>query len=379
MGGDHAPAAVIAGAVAAVRDHGVRLVLVGQAPRIRRELDRHGVAGEIPIVHADEALDMGEGALASWRKPRSSVAIACHLIKQGRASALVSAGSTAGVVATSRLRLKGQQGVMRPAIAVTLPTEPRPTVLLDAGATADVKPETLVQFAALGTAYAQVRLGLERPRVGLLTIGAEPGKGNKLAKRAHELLAAGHHDVEFAGNVEGHDLLTGAVDVVVTDGFTGNVALKTMEGTVRMAFGELRAAMTASRTAKVGALLQRRRLQALRDRLDSDTYGGGVLLGLNGTVVIAHGAAEERAVTAACRLAHDLAAGRIVDRVRDQIAATRTSRFGRWTHGERDHADAEHEDGAAPPPGPVAEEPAEPVPNPAVPPVAEVLERPEQP
>ncbi|WP_157432050.1 phosphate acyltransferase PlsX, partial [Actinomadura hibisca] len=336
MGGDHAPEEIVAGAVAAVREHGVRLLLVGQAPRIRRELDRLGVAGEIPIVHAEEALDMGEGALASWRKPRSSVAIACHLIKQGRASALVSAGSTAGVVATSRLRLKGQPGVLRPAIAVALPTRPRPTVLLDAGATADVKPETLVQFAALGTAYAQIRLGLERPRVGLLNIGAEAGKGNKLAKRAHELLSGGHHDVEFVGNVEGHDLLAGVVDVIVTDGFTGNVALKTMEGTVRTAFGEIRGAMTASRTAKVGALLQRRRLQELRDRLDSDTYGGGVLLGLNGTVVIAHGASRAKAITSACVLAYELAAGRIVERIREQIAATRTSRFPRWPHGDRD-------------------------------------------
>nr|WP_084000181.1 phosphate acyltransferase PlsX [Actinomadura kijaniata] len=336
MGGDHAPEEIIAGAVTAVREHGVPLVLVGQAPRIRRALDGLGVAGEIPIVHADEALDMGEGALASWRKPKSSIAIACHLIKQGRASALVSAGSTAGVVATARLRLRGQQGVMRPAIAVTLPTVPRPTVLLDAGATADVKPETLVQFAALGTAYAQIRLGLERPSVGLLNIGAESSKGNKLAKRAHELLASGNHAVEFAGNVEGHDLLRGIVDVIVTDGFTGNVALKTMEGTVRTAFHEMKQAVTGSRTAKVGAFLQRRRLVELRERLDSDTYGGGVLLGLNGTVVIAHGAARARAITSACVLAHELAAGRIVERIREQIAATRTSRFGRWTHGGDD-------------------------------------------
>ncbi|POM25602.1 Phosphate acyltransferase [Actinomadura rubteroloni] len=352
MGGDHAPGVVVAGAVAAVREHGVRLVLVGQAPRIRRELDRHGVVGEIPIVHADEALDMGEGALASWRKPRSSVAIACHLIKQGQASALVSAGSTAGIVATSRLRLKGQQGVLRPAIAVELPTLPRPTVLLDAGATADVKPETLLQFAALGTAYARIRLGLARPRVGLLTIGAEPGKGDKVTRRAHELLASGHHEIEFAGNVEGHDLLTGAVDVIVTDGFTGNVALKTMEGTVRMAFAELRSAMTASRTARVGALLQRRRLTELRDRLDSDTYGGGVLLGLNGTVVIAHGSARARAITSACVLAHALAAGRIVDRIREQVALTRTSRFGRRPHPEPE-----------PEPEPLPEEPPEPDPS----------------
>ncbi|MFD0691833.1 phosphate acyltransferase PlsX [Actinomadura fibrosa] len=360
MGGDHAPAEIIEGAVEAVRRHGVRLVLVGQAPRIRRELERHGVMGQIPIVHAEEALDMGEGALASWRKPRSSIAIACHLIKQGRASALVSAGSTAGVVATSRLRLKGQQGVMRPAIAVTLPTRPRPTVLLDAGATADIKPEGLVQFAALGTAYAQILLEVERPRVGLLTIGAEPGKGNKLTKRAHELLAGGTHGIEFAGNVEGHDLLRGDVEVIVTDGFTGNVALKTMEGTIRTAFSEIRTAMTSSPPARMGALLQRRRLQELRARLDPDTYGGGVLLGLNGTVVIAHGAARARAITAACDLAHRLAAGRIVERIRDQVAATRTSRFGRWTHGERDGGDRQEGDQPAaatvPAPAPAARE-----------------------
>ncbi|WP_131737110.1 phosphate acyltransferase PlsX [Actinomadura roseirufa] len=338
MGGDNAPGEIIAGAVEAVRSHGVRVVLVGQAPRIRRELDRYGGIGQIPVVHADEALDMGEGALASRRKPRSSIAIACHLIKQGRASALVSAGSTAGVVATSRLRLKGQQGVLRPAIAVTLPTSPRPTILLDAGATVDVKPEGLVQFAALGTAYARIVLGMERPRVGLLTIGAEPDKGDKATRRAHELLTGGNHGLEFAGNVEGHDLLRGEVEVIVTDGFTGNVALKTMEGTIRTAFEEIRAAMTATPAARMGALLQRRRLQELRDRLDPDTYGGGVLLGLNGTVVIAHGASEARAITSACELAHRLAAGRIVERIREQVAATRTSRFGRWTHGEREQA-----------------------------------------
>jgi phosphate acyltransferase len=338
MGGDNAPEEIVAGAVAAAGDHGVRLVLVGQAPRIRAELDRHGVAGEIPIVHADEALEMGEGALASWRKPRSSVAIACQLIKMGRAAALVSAGTTAGVVATARLRLKSQQGVIRPAIAVTLPTRPRPTVLLDAGATVDVKPESLVQFAALGTAYAQLRLGVAKPRVGLLTIGAEPGKGDKVVRRAHELLAGGNQGVEFAGNIEGDDLLRGKVDVVVTDGFTGNVALKTMEGAVRMAFAELQSTISASRPAQLGALLQRRRLAELRDRLDSETYGGGVLLGLNGTVVIAHGASAARAITAACLLGHELADGGIVDRIRDQVAATRTSRFGRRHAAEPDES-----------------------------------------
>lgn len=330
MGGDHAPSEIVAGAVQAVREHGIRLILVGRAPRIRAELDRLGAAGTIPIVHADEALDMGEGALASWRKPRSSIAIACHLIRQGRASALVSAGTTAGVVATSRLRLRGQHGVMRPAIVVTLPTQPRPTVLLDAGATADPKPEMLHQFAGLGVAYAQVALGVTRPRVGLLNIGSEPGKGDKLTRRGYELLAekppAGG---EFAGNVEGGDLLEGRVDVIVTDGFTGNVALKTMEGAARIMAAEVRSAITSTRRAKLGAALQRRPLRELRERFSADTYGGGVLLGLNGTVVIAHGASNARAINAACLLADDLAQGRIVERIRDQVVGPhRSPRFG---------------------------------------------------
>lgn len=339
MGGDHAPAEIVAGAVAAVRDHGASLVLVGQAAKIREQLERHHYAGKIPIVHAEEALAMDEGALASWRKPRSSVAVGCRLIRLGKASALVSAGTTAGVVVTSRLRLRAQHGVARPAIAVTLPTLPRPTILLDAGATVDVKPETLVQFAALGTAYAQIRLGVQRPRVGLLSIGAEPAKGNKVVRRAHELLAASPHDFEFSGNVEGDDLLGCKVDVVVTDGFTGNVALKTMEGAVSLAISELRQAITGSRTAKLGAMLQKRRLRELKERLDAESYGGGVLLGLNGTVVIAHGSSNARAITSACLLARDLAAGRIVDRIREQVAAPRASRFIRRPQGEREPSD----------------------------------------
>jgi phosphate acyltransferase len=334
MGGDHAPEEVVAGALMAAREHGVRLVLVGQAPRVRELLREHDAQGEVPVVHAEDALAMDEGALAGWRRPRSSVAVACHLIRRGHASALVSAGSTGGVVATSRLRLRGQPGVMRPALAVVLPTRPRPTVLLDAGATADPKPEMLVQFATLGTAYARIRLGTESPRVGLLTIGEEAGKGNKLTRRVYELLAADPPGIEFAGNVEGGDLLAGKVDVVVADGFTGNVALKTLEGAVRMTIEETRAAITASRTARTGALLQRRQLRRLRDRLDPETHGGGVLLGLNGTVVIAHGASRAPAVAAACVLARDLADGRIIERIGEGVAALRPHRFTRRAAGE---------------------------------------------
>jgi phosphate acyltransferase len=327
MGGDRGPAAVVAGAVAAARTEGIRLILVGDGPTIYDLLTEHGAAGEVPIAHADETLSMEEGAFASRRKPRSSIAICCRLIRSGQASAMVSAGTTAGVVSTARLRLRAQHGVLRPAIAVTLPTRPRPTVLLDAGATTDVKPEMLAQFAALGTAYAQVALGVAAPRVGLLTIGGEPGKGNKLTRRAYELLAA--IPVDFVGNIEGDDLLTGRADVIVSDGFTGNVALKSMEGAVRLAVDEVQAALTATRVARLAAVPHRRRLRELAQRLDSATYGGGVLLGLNGTVVIAHGGSNARAITSACALARDLCAGDIVELIKERILATRLPRFGR--------------------------------------------------
>jgi glycerol-3-phosphate acyltransferase PlsX len=200
-------------------------------------------------------------------------------------------------------------------------------VLLDAGVTADAKPEMLVQFAALGTAYAQVALGVEEPRVGLLTIGVEPGKGNKMIRRAHELLAA--TQLDFTGNIEGDDLLTGKVDVIVTDGFTGNVTLKAMEGAVRLTFSELRSAITATPAARFAARVHRNRLRELSRRLNSETYGGGVLLGLNGTVVIAHGGSNARAIESACTLAYDLSTADIVERIRERVGATKTPRFGR--------------------------------------------------
>ncbi|GAA3808788.1 phosphate acyltransferase PlsX [Sphaerisporangium flaviroseum] len=319
MGGDNAPGEIVAGAVQAVREHGVAVVLVGAPRTVAEALAEHDATGEIPIVRAEETISMDEGALASLRRPRSSIAVACHLVRRGDASAVVSAGSTAGVVATAKLRLRAQQGVLRPAIAVLLPTRPHPTVLLDAGATADVKPEILVQFAHLGVAYAETALAIERPRVGLLTIGGEAEKGNKLTKRAHELFAA-VPELNFTGNVEGHDLLNGVVDVIVTDGFTGNVALKTMEGAVRYAFTELRETLAAGRAARLGAMLQRNRLRDLRKRLDPEAYGGAVLLGLNGTVVIAHGSSTAKGIAAACVLASTLARKGTVSHIGERIA-----------------------------------------------------------
>jgi len=323
MGGDHAPDAIVAGALAAQREHGIRVALTGPAARLRQLLGGLGAIDEVQVVPAEDNLAMDEGALASLRRPRSSVAVACQLVRRGDAAAVVSAGSTGGIVATARLRLRSLPGVERPGLAVVLPTRPGRTVLIDAGATADPKPEMLVQFGQLGVAYAQTALGVSAPRVGLLTIGAEPGKGNKFTRRAHELLASdpphGALPLSFAGNVEGGDLLAGEVDVIVTDGFTGNVALKTLEGSIRFAATELRAAVTATRTARVGAFLQRRGLRELAARLDSESYGGAVLLGLGGTVVIAHGASTARAVTSACLLAADLACGEITEKITQRL------------------------------------------------------------
>lgn len=331
MGGDYAPEEIVLGAVDARRQHRIRTILTGPVAQLRPLLNGLGALGEIPIAPAEDIVGMDEGALASWRRPRSSIAVACQLVRRGQAAAAVSAGSTGGIVTAARLRLRGLPGVDRPGLAVVLPTHPSPTVLIDAGATADPKPEMLVQFAHLGVSYAQIALNVTSPRVGLLTIGAEPGKGNALTRRAHELLTAdpqhGALPVNFAGNVEGGDLMGGAVDVIVTDGFTGNVALKTLEGSIHYAAGELRTALTGTRTARLGAMLQRRGLRELNQRFDTESYGGAALLGLGGTVVIAHGASTAKAVTAACRLAASLARGDITEKIREGVGTAGERRF----------------------------------------------------
>ncbi len=331
MGGDHAPAEIVAGAVLAARDRGIPVLLTGRPGLLRPLLARHGALADIRIVPAEDSVAMDEGALASWRRPRSSIAVACQLVRRGQADAVVSAGSTGGVVSTARLRLRPLYSVLRPALAVVLPTRPGPTLLLDAGAIADPKPEMLVQFAQLGVAYAQTAYGISEPRVGLLTIGTEPGKGNKLARRAYELLDTdpphGGRPISFAGNIEGGDLLTGRVDVVVTDGFTGNVALKTLEGTAAFVTAQTREVLAGSRAARIGAMLQRRGLRELADRMDAETYGGAALLGMEGTVVIAHGAATARAVAAACVLAADLVRGQITEKIKERLGPPRGGHF----------------------------------------------------
>jgi glycerol-3-phosphate acyltransferase PlsX len=302
MGGDRGPNEIVAGALAA-RAEGIEPVLFGDPSLDSRGLELRPTTGTIEMHE--------KPAEAVRSKPDSSLVAAVRAVADGDADAVVSAGNTGAMLAAGLLELRRLPGVMRPAIAVPIPTERGPSVLLDAGANADARAEHLLQFATMGAVFAHELLGIERPQVRLLSIGEEREKGNQLALEAHELLAAS--ELEFAGNTEGRDLLRGAADVVVTDGFTGNVVLKTLEGTIRTILDALRAEITATPRGKLGGLLIRPAARRLRHRLDPDTYGGAYLLGLRGLAVIAHGNSSQTAIANAVRLAargveHDVVA-----------------------------------------------------------------------
>jgi phosphate acyltransferase len=292
MGGDRGPDEVVVGALEAAKD-GIVPVLYGPAGLDTKGLE-HVVAGQ--VIGMDE-----KPAEAVRGKPDSSLVAACRAVPEGRAQAVVSAGNTGAMLAAGLLEIRRIEGVMRPAIAVPIPAAKGPSVLLDCGANADARAEHLLQFAYMGAIFAEEILGIASPEVRLLSIGEEPEKGNQLTLEAHELLAAG--SLNFAGNTEGRELLAGAADVVVTDGFTGNVALKALEGTIRTVLGGLREEISATTLGKVGGLLIRPAARRLRHRLDPDTYGGAYLLGLRGLVVIAHGNSSRRAIANAIRLA----------------------------------------------------------------------------
>jgi glycerol-3-phosphate acyltransferase PlsX len=257
-------------------------------------------------------------------KPDSSLVAACRAVGQGDVDAVLSAGNTGAMLAACLLELRRVRGVYRPAIAVPIPARRGPSVLLDSGANADARAEHLLQFAHMGAIFAEEILGIERPEVRLLSIGEEPEKGNALTLEAHALLAAS--ELNFLGNVESRELLSGAADVVVTDGFTGNVSLKLLEGTIKTVLDTLREAISASARGKLGGLLIRPAARELRTRLDPDTYGGAYLLGLRGVAVIAHGNSSRRAVANAIRLAargveHDVV-GRLAARLPERTPQT---------------------------------------------------------
>jgi glycerol-3-phosphate acyltransferase PlsX len=292
MGSDRGPDEIIAGAVEARAD-GIEPILFGDGSIDPRGLDLRETSG---VIEMDE-----KPAEAVRGKPDSSLVASVRAVAEGNADAVVSAGNTGAMLAAGLLELRRIPGVIRPAIAVPIPGRRGPSVLLDCGANADARPEHLLQFAAMGSVFAEEILGLPNPEVRLLSIGEEPEKGNQLTLEAHELLAAS--DLNFKGNTEGRDILAGASDVVVTDGFTGNVTLKLLEGTILTLLDALRAEITATTRGKLGGLLIRPAARRLRHRLDPDTFGGAYLLGLRGLVVIAHGNSSRTAIANAIRLA----------------------------------------------------------------------------
>lgn len=322
MGGDNAPATVVAGAFAALREHGelVRPILVGDRQAILEEFRRLGAPPDaIEIVHAAERVDMDEGGAEAFRRKKdSSLNVATRMVRDGTASGVISAGNTGAMVTASMLNMGRIPGVQRPAIASFVPTKAgRPTLMLDVGATADCKPTHLFQFAILGETFVSILFGIERPRVGLLNIGEESSKGNELAQEAHIMLAAS--GLEFVGNVEGRDILKGGADVVVTDGFTGNVLLKFGETAFSMVVGVIKAEIGAHILAKLGALLLRPSMRRFKKDFDHTEYGGAPLLGVNGIAIIAHGSSDAKSIKNAIRVAGELSDRGIMNEITHEL------------------------------------------------------------
>ena len=310
MGGDHAPHAIVAGAKTAAAA-GTPVVLVGP-PNLGELTD----IADLPLIEAGEVIEMNEdGGRAVRRKKDSTLVRAAEAVRDGQASAMVSAGNTGATMASALLRMGRIKGVNRPAIATIIPVPGgKPTVLLDAGANAECQPDWLVQFAQMGSVFAQHRFGLHHPSVGLLSIGEEPGKGDSLRKETFALLEAeaAESDLNFLGNVEGRDVMSNTADVIVADGFTGNVVLKTLEGGLKAVIGALLEAFSTTDEYKAAADVLMPALLPLYETLDPETYGGAMLLGVNGVCIISHGSSSERAIVNAIGVARDMVEHEVV-------------------------------------------------------------------
>jgi glycerol-3-phosphate acyltransferase PlsX len=316
MGGDRAPDEIVAGARQAA-EAGHRVLLVGD-PAVM------GDTGGLPILEASEVIEMHDDPARAVRtKKDSSLVRAAEAVRDGQASAMVSAGNTGATMASALFRMGRMKGVARPAIATPIPVSgSTPTVLLDAGANAECTAAWLLQFAQMGAVFAHQRFGIAAPRVGLLSIGEEPGKGNSLVKEAHGLLEAGLGPVgTFIGNVEGRDVMSDAVDVVVTDGFTGNIVLKTLEGSLKFAFAAVLQALQSSDEVRGASDALLAALMPLAAEMDPDTYGGAVLLGVDGVCIISHGSSSARAIVNAVGVAHQAATEGLVEQLAAAIGA----------------------------------------------------------
>ena len=320
MGGDDAPRAIVEGAYAAAVEDGTAILLVGQQEVVRAELARLGDAGgRIEVVHADEVVGMDEPAATPLRKKRrSSIAVACQLVAEGKAQAVVSAGNTGAVMAAAVKHLGRIDGVDRPALAAVLPHRTGRTVLLDVGANVVTKPHHLRQFAVMGHLYAQQVLGTKKPRVGLLSVGEEEGKGTELTREVFRVLKSG--GLNFVGNVEGRDLFAGTVDVVVCDGFVGNVVLKAAESLAQMVRAMLEEQLLASLRTRIGALLVMPGLREMKRRTDPNTTGAVPLLGVRGGCFIGHGSSTAVGVRNGIRGAVEFCNHAVHEKIREQMA-----------------------------------------------------------
>ncbi len=316
MGGDHAPAETVAGALLARNELGIEIALVGPREIIAAELARHGeTPSGIEIIHASEAIGMDEHPAQAVRGKRdASINVAMGMVKRGVASSFVSAGNTGAVMAAALMTLGRIHGIERPALGTIAPYTDTGVLVLDVGANADVRPNYLVQFAQMGAVYAERVMGVRHPRVALLNIGGEETKGSELMQDVYGRL--GKTNINFIGNIEGGEVHRGRADVIVTDGFTGNVAVKVTEGASDFIFHELRSALTSKLRYKLAAMVLKPALLALRDKMDPGTYGGVPLLGVNGVVIIAHGISDARAIRNAVRAANEAASSGMLDAIR---------------------------------------------------------------
>jgi glycerol-3-phosphate acyltransferase PlsX len=322
MGGDDGPRSIVDGSLVAARHLQIGLLLVGDAAQIERELSRHPAAAslDLRIIDTPEAIGMDEPAAAALRrKPRASIRLAAEAVRDGAAAAVFSAGHTGASVMAALGAFGRLPGVDRPALATIIPTRRRPAVLLDSGATVECRPQHLVQFAVMGAAYARVALGCASPRVGLLSVGAEESKGNELTRDAHQLLKTA--PVHFVGNVEGRDVFAGEADVIVCDGFTGNVTLKISEGLVETVERLLHDELSATFGTRVGYLLSRQAFRRFRKRMDASEYGGAPLVGLNGLCIVGHGRSSAKAVRNGVAMAAKFADEGLLEKLSREVGA----------------------------------------------------------
>src|SRR6266496_3229366 len=321
MGSDRAPKPEIEGAIQAARRFGISVTLVGPEEMLRAELSRHSAADSLPIsiAHASEVITMDDKAVQAVRAKRdSSMRVGLRLVREGQASAFISAGNTGAAMATAKMVLGGLPGVDRPALVAVIPTAIGTiSALLDVGANVDCKAHNLEQFAVMGDIYFRSMFGTARPRIGLLSIGEEEGKGNELTREAFHLLK--QLPINFIGNVEGRDLYTGNVDVIVADGFVGNVALKTSEGVAHLVRTTLKETLAATITRQVGYLLSRSAFSDFKKRLDHTEYGGAPLLGVKGACFVTHGSSNVNAIKNAIRVANDFVQRNITSNIQNEL------------------------------------------------------------